>query len=178
MRKYTTEVLIFVARAILVFMKLPNCDVCNGPELYGNIPELMSSELWRVELNPNQQHLGRAFVGLREHTPSLSEVSEADMAEFRRIVIALEMATRAAFAPDVFNWMCLMNNAKRDGQPTHVHWHMVPRYQGFREFNDHLFTDSAWPRQYNTGTDEPYFADSEMLTTIAEAVRRRMPAVY
>ena len=155
-------------------MKAPNCDICNGSELYGELPELIESSLWRVELNPNQQHLGRTFIGLREHKSSLSDVSWEEMVEFRRIVIALELATRAAFAPDLFNWMCLMNNAKRDGQEPHVYWHMVPRYSRPVTFNTHEYTDGAWPRQYNTGDDAPYFADTGTIDAISRAIKNRL----
>lgn len=153
-------------------MKLRECDVCNGPEIYGELPAIVDSTIWRVELNPNQQHLGRTFVGLREHKSSLSDLSTKEFLEFRRIVNALEIGARAAFSPDLFNWMCLMNNAKRDEQEPHVHWHMVPRYRGPVEFAGHTYTDSAWPRQYNTGPDESYFPNLDGIKQITAAIRR------
>lgn len=152
-------------------MKVPDCDVCNGPEIYGELPEVVASDTWRVELNPNQQHLGRTFVGLRDHKPSLSELTAEEMAELHRIIVALEMGARAAFSPDLFNWMCLMNNAKRDDQQPHVHWHMVPRYSNPVKFGEHTYTDSAWPRQYNTGTDGVYLPTYEEICEITQAIR-------
>lgn len=153
-------------------MRERSCDVCSGPEIYGELPSIVESDLWRVELNPNQQHLGRTFVGLRDHKPSLSDLSNKEVLEFHRIVVALEMGTRAAFGPDLFNWMCLMNNAKRDSQETHVHWHMVPRYSRPVEFGGHIFTDGAWPRQYNTGDDAVYIPSLQDIATITDAIRR------
>lgn len=120
------------------------------------MPELVESSAWRVELNPNQQHSGRAFVGLREHKPSLSDLQPDELKEWHRVARALEIGTRVAFGPKVLNWMCLMNNAVRDGQETHVHWHMVPRYDRSVDFNDRTYTDDAYPRQYNTGNDVPH----------------------
>lgn len=152
-------------------MKLRECNVCNGPEIYGELPTVIESDIWRVELNPNQQHLGRTFVGLREHKSSLSDLNEDDFSEFKRVANALELGARAAFNPDLFNWMCLMNDAARDGQEPHVHWHMVPRYKRIVEFNGHAYTDDAWPRQYNTGKDKPYIASHDELAAITRAIR-------
>jgi len=140
-------------------------------EIYGSLPTVVESNIWRVALNPNQQHLGRTFIGLREHKPSLSDLTSEEMLEFQRIVIELESEVRAAFRPDLFNWMCLMNNAVRDGQQTHVHWHMVPRYEKPVEFNGHIYTDDAWSRPFNTGEDPAYFATSDEIAAITHAIR-------
>lgn len=152
-------------------MSKPDCDVCNGLEIYGELPWIVESDIWRVELNPNQQHLGRTFVGLREHKSSLSELSETELLEFHRILKKLEIGARAAFGTSLFNWMCLMNNAVRDHQEPHVHWHMVPRYPVATEFYGRQYTDSAWPRQYNTGIDPPYYPAVDELEAIAVAFR-------
>ncbi len=149
----------------------PFCDICHGEEIYGALPTIVESGVWRATLNPNQQHLGRAFVGLREHKPSLSDLTSEEMLEFRRVVIALEVGLRVAFSPDLFNWMCLMNNAARDGQETHVHWHLVPRYSRPVVFNGHTYTDDAWPRQFNTGKDPVYLASPEEISAITDAIR-------
>lgn len=153
-------------------MKRRDCNVCHGPEIYGELPPIVESDMWRVELNPNQQHLGRTFVGLRQHKPSLSDLSEDEFLDYRRIVRKLEMGARAAFGAHLFNWMCLMNDAARDGQETHVHWHMVPRYKESVEFAGHEYTDSAWPRQYNTGVDQPYYPGPDEIQAITDALRQ------
>ena len=134
------------------------------------MPQLVESNVWRVELNPNQQHLGRVFVGLREHKPSLGELSDADMVEYLRIVRSLELGIRGAFGANLFNWMSLQNNAVRDGQEPHVHWHGVPRYDHPVEFDGHRYTDSAWPRQYNTGSETPYKPDRNQLDMIGKEI--------
>lgn len=157
-------------------MNKPDCNVCNGPDIYGELPTVVESDIWRVELNPNQQHLGRTFVGLREHKSSLSELGEDEFLEYRRILRKLEMGARAAFGAELFNWMCLMNDAARDNQEPHVHWHMVPRYSAPVKFSSHEYTDSAWPRQYNTGTDRPYYPEIDELTAITAALRREISA--
>lgn len=152
-------------------MKVQNCDICNGDKIYGKLPQIVQSDVWKVELNPNQQHIGRTFIGLREHKSSVGDLSQNEILEFHRIVTELEIGVRAAFAVDLFNLMCLMNNAVRDSQETHVHWHMVPRYSKPVNFMGHTFTDDAWPRQYNTGQDKPYYPTPDELVTISRAIQ-------
>jgi len=148
-----------------------NCDICHGEEIFGVLPTIVESDIFRTALNPNQQHLGRVFVGLREHKPSLSELDGEEWVEYGRVVRVIEIGTRAAFDPGLFNWSCLMNNAARDGQETHVHWHGVPRYSRPVEFNGHTYTDDAWPRQYNTGHDPVYQPTFEEIIAITSAIR-------
>lgn len=147
------------------------CDVCRGPEIYGVLPTVVESEIWRVELNPDQKFLGRTFVGLREHKPSLSDLTDEEGLEFFRIARTLEMGARAAFGVKLFNWMSLMNNAVRDNQEPHVHWHMVPRYDQPVEFAGHTYVDDAWPRQYNTGEGPAYHASASDIAAITSAIR-------
>lgn len=154
-----------------IVMKLRECDVCNGPEIYGELPTVVESDIWRVELNPNQQHLGRTFVGLRDHKERLSDLLDTEVLEYQRILRALELGMRAAFGMDLPNWLCLMNNAARDGQVSHVHWHMVPRYSRPVTFNGRTYFDSAWPKQYNTGHDTPYFASAAEISAITDAIK-------
>ena len=146
--------------------------MCNGPEIYGEMPTVVESDLWRVELNPNQQHLGRTFVGLRKHKNTLSALSGEEWLDFKRIHTVLEIGLRAAFDPNLLNTMFLMNDAVRDGQVPHVHGHIIPRYCGQRQFNGRTFTDGAWPRQYNTGNDKKYIPTTEEILLITEAIRK------
>lgn len=136
------------------------------------MPTVVDSDIWRVELNPNQQHLGRTFVGLREHKSSISELVPEEVLELHRVMTTLEIGARAAFQPDLFNWLCLMNNAKRDSQEPHVHWHMVPRYRQPIVFDGHTFTDDAWPGQYNIGHDPIYKPSLDEIEAITNVIRK------
>ena len=68
-----------------------------------------------------------------------------------------------------------MNDSARDGQEAHVHWHMVPRYDRPVTLNGHMYTDDAWPRQYNTGKGSPYFASAEEIDAITCAIQSGTP---
>lgn len=155
-------------------MNQQNCDICNGPKIYGVMPTLIESDIWRVELNPTQKHLGRVFVGLRRHKATLGELTASEVLEHHRIVIKLERALKATFKPDLINWLCLMNNAVRDGQETHVHWHMIPRYKHTVTFEGRQYVDDAMPGQYNAGTRLSGRATMGEINAISNLIRRNL----
>lgn len=137
-------------------MKLGNCSVCRGPEIYGKLPQIIDAQYWRVKLNPKQQFLRRTFIGLREHKPDTSSLTEEEVLELHRIKSALEVGARAAFGSSISNFLCLMNDAARDGQSTHMHEHFIPRYDGARRFMEHIYIDDVYGNHYNLSRQPNY----------------------
>ena len=41
----------------------------------------------------------------------------------------------------MFNFACLMNNAYRDGEKSHVHYHFVPRYKSELKLFNKIYKD-------------------------------------
>ena len=66
--------------------------------------------------------------------------------ELRQVIRQIEQTVKEVFGADVCNWECLMNNAVKAGQSTHVHWHLYPRYLGGATFAGEEFPDPKWPR--------------------------------
>ena len=127
----------------------------------------MQTDRWRVVLDSNQQYLGKAFVTLVEHKESLSDLSTEDWNDFELLVKKLESAVKSAFKPNHFNWSCLMNIAAMNGQPTHVHWHMHPRYSQVVEVAGEPFEDTKWyPRSNVTDCQ----VDRQVLQEIADII--------
>ena len=124
----------------------PICELINDP-LQTDV-SLHESEYWKITLSPNQKQLGRCYVTLKRHAASLAELTIEEWVNFKDICEKLEHAMMKNFAPTHFNWSCLMNNAIRDSQSTHVHWHFVPRYDHEIELFGQKFTDSDWPEKY------------------------------
>src|SRR6476660_620856 len=111
-----------------------NCEICpilatknNGKDVI-----VLETKLWRATLDVNQQFLGKMFITLLQHKPTLSDLDEEDWREFRIIIKQLETAVKKAFNPSHFNWSHLMNDAAMKDQETHVHWHLHPRYDNKR----------------------------------------------
>lgn len=111
-----------------------NCHIC--PFLVGQTAAdqnvIVQTECWVAVLDRNQSYLGKSFVTLRQHKATLSDLDDADWRELHEVIRQMEYAVKTAFGADVCNWECLMNNAVMNGEPTHVHWHLYPRYRGGR----------------------------------------------
>ena len=150
-----------------------NCEIC--PIIItcndGKDVQVIETEKWRVVLDPNQQFLGKAFVTLLEHKTSLSDLNEADWKDFEVLVKRLESALKKAFQPNHFNWSCLMNIAAMNGQETHVHWHIHPRYDKSVTVAGETFEDTQWyPRKEKID----HVVDKEVLQVVAEKIRENL----
>ncbi|MCP5227076.1 HIT family protein [Accumulibacter sp.] len=98
-----------------------------------------STPAWSWSVRPGQATLGAGVLSLNRHAASLSDVSGAEMAELAALVGTLEKAVRSVFAYDIINYLMLM---MVDHQ---VHFHVIPRYQGARQFAGLEWLDSGWP---------------------------------
>lgn len=121
-----------------------NCEICPilASSNSGNDVVVLETAHWRVVLDEDQRFLGKSFVTLREHKESMSDLSSEQWQDLHDVMRRLEISTKRAFAPSHFNWSCLMNNAIVADQPTHVHWHMHPRYKTSVEFGGQVFHDT------------------------------------
>lgn len=79
------------------------------------------------------------FVGyciLSSDKESLSELEPEAWEELGKLEKELERICKKIFGTTMFNFACLMNNAYRDNEKPHVHFHFVPRYKNeLRIFN-------------------------------------------
>ncbi|QHU92396.1 HIT domain-containing protein [Candidatus Saccharibacteria bacterium oral taxon 488] len=101
----------------------------------------------------------------------MSDLDEVDWAELHQVIRQLEQAVKEAFGTDVCNWECLMNNAVKAGQSTHVHWHLYPRYLGGATFAGEEFPDPKWPRHLE---DAVHMVSDETFREIMQALRSRL----
>lgn len=150
-----------------------DCEIC--PLLVGQTAAddnvILQTERWVAVLDRNQCYLGKSFITLRQHKETLSELDEADWMELHHVICQLERAVKEAFGADVCNWECLMNNAVKAGQPTHVHWHLHPRYLGGATFAGEEFPDPKWPRHLE---DVVHIVSDETFHKIMQALRSRL----
>ena len=56
----------------------------------------------------------------------LSELTDEDWKELGKLEKELERVCKKLFNATMFNFACLMNNAYRDNEKPHVHFHFVP----------------------------------------------------
>lgn len=149
------------------------CEIC--PLLVGQTAAddnvILQTEHWVAVLDKNQCYLGKSFITLRQHKETLSDLDEADWMELHHVIRQLERAVKEAFGADVCNWECLMNNAVKAGQPTHVHWHLHPRYLAGATFAGEEFPDPKWPRHLE---DAVHIVSDETFHKIMQALRSRL----
>jgi diadenosine tetraphosphate (Ap4A) HIT family hydrolase len=100
---------------------------------------IAQSDCWTVLLRPRQPTLGSLVLVCREDARAFSGVSPAAFTDLAAIVRSVEAALRATVAYERINYLMLMM------VDPDVHFHVIPRYSGQREFAGTAFIDAGWP---------------------------------
>ncbi len=149
------------------------CEACEF--LKTPLPEtqILTTNHWSVGIGNNHAYLGRAFVTLREHKGSLSELSDEQWSEFHAIVRKLEKAYKEAFGAEPLNWGCFMNHAFRT-EPfnPHVHWHIFPRYAKAPVIGGVTFDDPLFGKFYDDKAER--LIDDKLVSVIADTLRQHI----
>ena len=77
---------------------------------------------------------GHLMVSPYRHTGSLADLSEAEAGELMRLVGWAELLLRKALNPQGFNVGMNIGKCAGAGFPSHVHLHIVPRWEGDTNF--------------------------------------------
>lgn len=94
---------------------------------------------WVVLLRPQQVTLGALVLVCKEAVTSFGALSPAAGAELVAVAQDAEHALSAAFGHDKVNYLMLMM------VDPDVHFHVLPRYAGARQWGEQQFSDVAWP---------------------------------
>ena len=97
------------------------------------------NEAWSWSVRPGQVTLGAGILSLNRHAARFSAVTATEMAALAAIVGSLEHALRSAFDYQAINYLMLMM------VDHHVHFHVIPRYDGARRFAALEWFDRGWP---------------------------------
>lgn len=98
---------------------------------------------WTLYLHDNQCFLGRCYIWCkRKDTVDFLEMTDEEQKEFFGILRNLKDVLIKLFKPDLFNYASLGNIA------THLHMHVIPRYKTKRNFNNTIFVDERWGKNY------------------------------
>jgi ATP adenylyltransferase len=95
--------------------------------------------VWRpagaiVILNKFPYNPGHTMVAPHAHRPSLEELDDAQTADVMRAVRRTLGVLRETLRPDGFNVGVNIGRAAGAGIPDHVHFHVVPRWDGDTNF--------------------------------------------
>ena len=118
---------------------------------------------WAIVLRPRQATLGALVLICKEDAATFASISAGAFAELPRAVADLETALRGSFAYDRLNYLMLMMI------DPHVHFHVLPRYDGPRAFAGATFTDPAWPGPPDLGFASDI--DAETRAALGRALR-------
>ncbi|AKM09929.1 HIT family protein [Croceicoccus naphthovorans] len=103
-------------------------------------------EHWVVLLRPAQPTLGSLVLAAKSEVTDFSALPPAAFAELEQATKAIETALRGFVDYAKINYLMLM---MVDPQ---VHFHVIPRYDGAREWGGHSFTDAGWPKVPDLGS--------------------------
>lgn len=111
-----------------------------------------AGKLWSLVLNRNQNLLGKCMVVLNREETDVTRLTEQEWSDLRWYLRRVTAALDSLFQPDTYNFAFLMN------EDHWVHLHVVPRYEGPREwagerFEDHHFGSLFGTEQRVLGAD-------------------------
>jgi diadenosine tetraphosphate (Ap4A) HIT family hydrolase len=94
---------------------------------------------WLVLLRPAQPTLGSLVLAAKSEATAFADLPGEAHAELKAATGAIERALGRFTGYDRINYLMLMM------VDPHVHFHVVPRYEGSREWGGVSFTDAGWP---------------------------------
>lgn len=135
--------------------------------------QILITNHWNVGIGNNQAYFGRAYVTLRAHKGSLSDLSNEEWSEFQEIVRKLEKAYKEVFGAEPLNWGCFMNHAFRS-EPfnPHVHWHIFPRYKVAPVLNGVSYDDPLFGNFYDDTAE--HMVSDEVVEQIVTKLKERL----
>lgn len=97
-------------------------------------------EHWVVLLRPAQPTLGSFILAARSEAARFPDLPGAAFAELQQAVADIEAALARSIHHEKINYLMLMM------VDPHVHFHVIPRYQGERSACGVTVRDSGWPK--------------------------------
>lgn len=103
---------------------------------------LYQSKYWEVVfVKWTQEFVGDCIISSVPRKESLSDLTDEEWIELGKIEKELERICKKLFNATMFNFACLMNNAYKDNEKPHVHFHFIPRYKNELKLFDKVYKD-------------------------------------
>jgi diadenosine tetraphosphate (Ap4A) HIT family hydrolase len=103
-------------------------------------------EHWVVLLRPEQPTLGSLVLAAKGEARAFGALPPSAHAELARVTADLERALAAVVRFEKLNYLMLMM------VDPHVHFHVIPRYEGTRERDGVDLPDRGWPKPPELGS--------------------------
>lgn len=124
---------------------------------------------WVVLLRPAQLTVGSLVLAAKSSAGAFGSLPAAFHAELAQVTTDIERALKAAIDYERLNYLMLMM------VDPHVHFHVIPRYQGMRNFGTLSIQDKGWPGPPDLASATAL--DPAQRVSIAEALRTRWDRV-
>ena len=95
---------------------------------------------WLVLLRPAQPTLGSLVLAAKSDATAFADLEPAAFAELGTVTDEIETALKAAVGYEKLNYLMLMM------VDPHVHFHVIPRYDGTRSACGLTIADAGWPK--------------------------------
>ena len=125
-------------------------------------------EHWVVLLRPVQPTLGSLILAAKSEATAFSDLDTAAFAELQKTIGDIERALGEAVGYAKINHLMLMM------VDPHVHFHVLPRYEGERSACGVTVADAGWPKVPALG--EAVTLDSPQIEALAAWLRNLWPS--
>lgn len=124
---------------------------------------ILKNESWTWSVRPTQPTLGSGVISLNRYALEMSEVSSEEMKQLGKLIQTVEKTLKSAFDYNIINYLMLMM------VDHHVHYHVIPRYDGKRIFENLTWIDNGWPALPTLGDNQ--HSDKNLLTKIQTVLK-------
>jgi diadenosine tetraphosphate (Ap4A) HIT family hydrolase len=100
---------------------------------------------WVVLLRPQQPTAGSLVLAAKSDATAFSNLDPVAFAELAQVIADIESTLKAAVSYERINYLMLMM------VDPHVHYHVIPRYDGERTLGGISVPDKGWPKVPDLG---------------------------
>lgn len=126
--------------------------------------KVLEKGAWSWSVRPAQPTLGASILSLNRYALHLSDVTPEEMSDLGELISILEKAIKTTFNHNIMNYLMLMM------VDHHVHYHVIPRYDGIRQFAGLEWVDNGWPA-LPVMADSQHKNETDLLNGIQEALK-------
>ncbi|MBI1313368.1 HIT domain-containing protein [bacterium] len=124
-----------------------------------------------VVLNRFPYNNGHLLIAPREHKADLRDLNDAELLESTHLLQKLTRVLEQTMTPDGFNVGLNLGRVAGAGLPGHLHWHIVPRWNGDTNFMPVLGETKVIPQSL----DALYTILREALSSDTDAAGATLP---
>ncbi len=96
---------------------------------------------------------GHLMVAPYKHTGDITALNDEELLEINQLVANCVRWIQSAYHPDGYNIGINIGKAGGAGIPTHIHWHIVPRWNGDTNFMTAVGNVRVIPQSLETAYD-------------------------